>query len=292
MDKVRAGYREGIIAIIVNTGLFGIKLWAGIVSGSIALIADAWHTISDSLSSFIVIIGSRLASEKPDKDHPFGHGRWEPITAIFIGFFLAVIAYNFIRDSIDRFIAGQTADFGLIAIVVTAISLLVKAWLAQYAFSVARKSGNSAVRADGWHHQSDALTSGVILAAIFFADRFWWIDSILGGLVSLLLLYAVFEIMKEAVNKLLGERPDPELIRQVESIIENSYHEDVMPHHYHLHNYIDHKELTFHIKVDDNMDVHNGHEIATEIENRIFRELNITATIHVEPKNHKHKTRG
>lgn len=290
MDKARAGFREGIISIFVNTGLFGIKLWAGIVSGSVALIADAWHTISDSLSSLLVIIGSRLASEKPDKTHPFGHGRWEPITAIFIGFFLAVIAYNFIRDSIERLLERQSAEFGLIAIVVTTISLLVKAWLARYAFKLARKSGNSAVKADGWHHQSDALTSGVILAGIFLADRFWWVDGILGGFVSLLLLYAVFEIMKEAVNKLLGERPDPELIRQVESIIEESYHEDVMPHHYHLHNYIDHQELTFHIKVDDNMDVHNGHEIATDIENKIFKELNITATIHVEPKNYKHKS--
>ncbi len=288
MDKARAGYKEGLVAIIVNTGLFGIKLWAGMVSGSVALIADAWHTISDSLSSFIVIIGSRLASEKPDKNHPFGHGRWEPITAIFIGFFLAVIAYNFIRDSIERFQEGQAAEFGMIAIVVTAISLLVKSGLARYAFNMARKSGNSAVKADGWHHQSDAFTSGLILAGIFIADRFWWIDSVLGGLVSLLLLYAVFEIMKEAVNKLLGERPDPELIHQIESLIERLYPEGVLPHHYHLHNYVDHRELTFHIKVQDNLDVHTGHLIATHIENRISEELHITATIHVEPENHDH----
>jgi cation diffusion facilitator family transporter len=290
MDKVKAGYREGLISIFVNIGLFGIKLWAGIISGSIAIIADAWHTLSDSLSSVIVIIGSRLASGKPDRIRPFGYGRWEPITAIFIGFFLGVVAYKFIMDSISRFLGGESAQFGLVAIVVTVISVLAKAGLAGYAFNIARKSGNSAVRADGWHHQSDAMTSVVILAGIFLADRFWWIDSVLGGLVSLLLLYAVFEIMKEAVNKLLGERPDPELIKRVESIIQRSYHEDIMPHHYHLHNYIDHKELTFHIKVADDLDVHSGHEIATDIENRIFRELNITTTIHVEPKNYSHKS--
>jgi cation diffusion facilitator family transporter len=290
MDKVKAGYREGTISIFVNIGLFGIKLWAGIISGSIALVADAWHTLSDSLSSVIVIIGSRLASGKPDRTRPFGYGRWEPITAIFIGFFLGVIAYKFIMDSIARFQAGEAAQFGTIAIVVTAISVLAKGGLARYAFNIARKSGNSAVRADGWHHQADAMTSVVILAGIFLADRFWWIDSVLGGLVSVLLLYAVFEIMKEAVNKLLGERPDPELIKKVESIIKNSYHEDIMPHHYHLHNYIDHQELTFHIKVDNGLDVQSGHKIATDIENRISRELNITATIHVEPKNYSHKS--
>jgi cation diffusion facilitator family transporter len=288
MDKAKAGYREGIISIITNTGLFGLKLWAGIISGSIALIADAWHTISDSLSSLLVIIGARLASKKPDKEHPFGHGRWEPITAIFIGFFLAVIAYNFIRDSIGRFRSQEAAEFGIWAIIVTILSLVGKAVLARYAFSLGRKSGNTAVMADGWHHQFDALTSAVILAGIFFSERFWWIDSVLGGLISLLLLYAVYEIIKGAVNKLLGERPDPELIHQIESLIKKSYPGGVMPHHYHLHNYIDHKELTFHIKVEDNMDIHSGHLIATDIENRIFRDLNITATIHVEPKNHDH----
>ena len=290
MNKTKAGYREGIISIITNIGLFGIKVWAGIIAGSVALLADAWHTIADSLSSFIVIIGSKLASKKADGNHPFGYGRWEPIAAIFIGIFLFLIAINFIYESVIRFREQETADFGIIAITVTFISAVVKGALAYYAFYLYRKTGNMAVKADGWHHQSDALTSVIILAGIFLSGRFWWIDSLLGAIISLILIYAVYEIMKESVKKLLGERPDPELIKRVESIIEVSYHEDVMPHHYHLHNYIDHKELTFHIKVDNNMDIHAGHLIATDIENKILRELNVIATIHVEPKNFGHKS--
>ena len=103
MDKNKAGYIEGFISILVNTGLFGLKLWAGIVSGSIALTADAWHTLSDSLSSIIVIFGVKLSSKKPDKEHPFGHGRWEQIAAIFIGFLLALIAYDFLNDLLSDF---------------------------------------------------------------------------------------------------------------------------------------------------------------------------------------------
>ena len=87
MDKNKAGYLEGFISILVNLGLFGLKFWAGIVSGSIALIADAWHTLSDSVSSVIVILGVKLSSRKPDKEHPFGHGRWEQIAAILLGFY-------------------------------------------------------------------------------------------------------------------------------------------------------------------------------------------------------------
>ena len=94
MKKNRAGYIEGLVSIIVNTGLFGLKLWAGIVSGSLALTADAWHTLSDSFSSIIVILGVKLSSKKPDKEHPFGHGRWEQIAAIFIGCLLGIMAFS------------------------------------------------------------------------------------------------------------------------------------------------------------------------------------------------------
>lgn len=90
MNKNKAGYIEGLVSILVNTGLFGLKLWAGIVSGSIALTADAWHTLSDSFSSIIVIFGIKLSSKKPDKKHPFGHGRWEQIAAIFYWFLIGI----------------------------------------------------------------------------------------------------------------------------------------------------------------------------------------------------------
>ena len=97
MDKKKASYIEGTVSIIVNIGLFCIKYWAGIVSGSVALIADAWHTLSDSVSSVIVIVGAKLSSRKPDKEHPFGHGRWEYIASIFIGIHNLVFVsfYNF-----------------------------------------------------------------------------------------------------------------------------------------------------------------------------------------------------
>jgi cation diffusion facilitator family transporter len=142
MDKNRAGYTEGFVSILVNTGLFGLKLWAGIVSSSIALTADAWHSLSDSFSSIIVIFGVKLSSKKPDKEHPFGHGRWEQIAAIFISFLLALIAYDFLKDSILQFNTKKTANFGILAIVVTIISILVKEGLAQYAFYIGKKKRN------------------------------------------------------------------------------------------------------------------------------------------------------
>ena len=197
MKRERAGYLEGIVSIIVNTLLFGLKLWAGIVSNSIALVADAWHTLSDSASSVIVIAGTKLSSKKADKEHPFGHGRWEHIAAMFIGFLLVIIAWAFIKDSIIQYKARESANFGLIAIIVTIVSILVKEGLAQYAFYLSRKSENASVKADGWHHRTDALSSVIVLAGIMLRNYLWWIDSALGIIISLMLFFAAYEIIRE-----------------------------------------------------------------------------------------------
>ena len=288
MDKKKAGYREGMVSIAANSSLFVLKMWAGIVSGSIALTADAWHTLSDSISSVIVIAGAKLSSRKPDKEHPFGHGRWEQIAAVFIGVLLAIIAFDFVKDAIIQFRDKQSADFGTLALVAVITSIVVKEGLAQYAFYVGRKADNLAVRADGWHHRTDALSSVVVLIGIFFSERFWWIDSVLGIVIALMLFYAAYEVIKEAITILLGEQPGEELIAQVEDIVHSLADADVSPHHFHIHNYVSSKELTFHIKVDDRMPVSSAHELATKIESRIYRELDIRATIHLEPRGVDH----
>lgn len=288
MNRQKLAYKEGIISIIVNTFLFGIKLWAGIVSNSLALTADAWHTLSDSLSSVIVIAGAKLSARKPDREHPFGHGRWEQIAAIFIGFLLGIIAFDFLRESILQYRAGEAANFGLVAIIVTIISIVVKEGLAQYAFYIGRKTGNTSVKADGWHHRTDALSSVVVLVGIMLKDKFWWIDSLLGFIIALMLFYAVYEIMRDAINTLLGRRPQPELIEKVKEIIMEVSDRDLFPHHFHIHHYGIHSELTFHIKLEKETDIMAGHKIATKIENRIRKKLSIESTVHIEPLDVEH----
>ena len=290
MDKSKAVYTEGIVSIIINTLLFVLKLWAGIVTGSIAITADAWHTLSDSVSSVVVIVGARLSSKKPDRDHPFGHGRWEQIAALIIAFILAVIAWGFLNDSVIKFSAKEATHFGTLAIVVTIISIVVKEALSQYAFYIGRKTDNVSVKADGWHHRSDALSSFVVLIGILFAKQFWWIDSLLGSIISLMLFYATYSIAREAVSRLLGEKPAPELVDKIKSFIGKEYGESIQPHHFHIHNYISHKELTFHIKLDNSTSIVSGHKIATEIENRIFTLFGIIATVHIEPEDFKHES--
>lgn len=288
MDKTRAGYIEGVVSIVINTVLFVLKLWAGIVTGSLALTADAWHTLSDSFSSVVVVIAAKLASLKPDKEHPFGHGRWEQIAALFIGAILAMIAFGFLKDSVIQFSNKVSTQFGTLAIVVTIISIVVKEGLAQYAFILGRKTQNMTVKADGWHHRSDALSSVVVLIGILMAKKFWWIDSVLGFIIAIMLFYAAYQIIKDAVLVLLGEQPHSELVDGITAMIRERYNDDLKPHHFHIHNYITHKELTFHIKLKNELSIVSGHKIATDIENKVFENYQITATVHVEPMDFEH----
>ena len=290
MDKQRAGYLEGVISVIANCILFGLKFWAGVVTGSIALTADAWHTLSDSLSSIIVIVAVKLSSKKPDTEHPFGNGRWEQIAALFIAFLLGIIAFDFLKDSYTHFKNHESTEFGIIAILVTITSILVKEALAQYAFYIGRKTENVSVKADGWHHRTDALSSVLVLVGILFANQFWWIDSVLGAIISLMLFYATYQIAKEAINKLLGEKPSSELIEKIRKSIQKYDSENIQLHHFHIHNYVGHQELTFHIKLRNDLSIEEGHRIATEIENIIYEEFGIVSTIHVEPITFNHNS--
>lgn len=282
-DSNKLSYSEGWISIVVNVGLFALKYWAGIVTDSIAITADAWHTLSDSLTSVIVIIGIKISTKPADKEHPFGHGRAEWVASIIIGILLTLIAFNFFSESIQRLRSHESVQYGAIAIIVTVVSILMKEALAQYAIWAGKKTDSKAVKADAWHHRSDAVSSLIILIGIFFNRFFWWIDGILGIIVALLILYAAFDILKDSVSPILGKQPDGELVKQIKKLCLESTGEEVHAHHFHIHDYGGHAELTFHIRLNQEMTLEEAHDIATRIENSIKINLDIETTIHIDP---------
>lgn len=285
INREKIGYLEGTVSIFVNLLLFVLKYWAGVLTGSIALIADAWHTLSDSISSLVLIAGTRISVKRPTKKHPFGFGRIEQISAIFISFILGIVAYEIIRESAERYFANESITYGSLAIIVTIISILVKEGLAQFSFWAYRKTNYVTLRADGWHHRSDALSSIVVLVGIFLRPYAWWIDSLLGVIIGLMLFYTVYDIARDAIERLIGlELPD-HLIDEINRIAAQNYDGDLRLHHFHIHNYGHHQELTFHMKFDENTTVYDAHEIANKIEKQILEKLNIESTIHIEPLN-------
>ncbi len=272
-----------MFSLILNIVLFGIKLWAGIVSNSVALIADAWHTLSDSISSVAVLIGLKVSSQPADKKHPYGHGRAEIISAVVVGVLLAVVGFNFLIESILRLRGHEEVHYGTVAIVVTIISIVVKEGMAQYSVFIGKKSKSKALIADGWHHRSDAISSVVILVGIFIGRKLWWIDGVLGILVSLMLFYTTYVILRDAVSVLLGEDIDKSTKKEIKKLYKSVTDYNVQPHHFHAHQYGSHTELTFHIRLPGDMSLKEVHDIATRYENAIFKKHGLIATIHIDP---------
>ncbi len=283
-DHNRIARRAGWISIAVNILLFGFKFWAGIASGSVAIIADAWHTLSDSITSVVVLVGIWYSSKPADEEHPFGHGRAEMLAAVIIGVLLAVIGFEFFLESIARLKEKEAAHYGTLAIIVTACSVLAKEALARYARIAGKRSGSRALKADAWHHRSDAISSLVILVGIFLNSFAWWIDGVLGILVSILIFHAAYQILKETFSSLLGEKPEKEIINQVMKICSDILDKDVYPHHIHIHRYGSHTEMTLHIKLSKDLSLGESHDIASHVEDAIREQLKIEATIHMEPR--------
>ena len=281
--RARYGYLEGILSTVLNLVLFGLKYWAGIVSGSVALIADAWHTLSDSLTSIIVVVGTKISSQPADEEHPFGHGRAELIGSVIIAFILSIVAIGFVGEAIDKLQNRVAANYGWIAIAVTGISIVAKEVMAQLAIRWGKKVSMKSLVADGWHHRSDAISSVIILAGIFIGTYLWWIDAVLGLIVSAILLCVAYGILKESVSALIGEEAGPDLKQQLCEVIASVYCDELHLHHVHLHSYGRHQELTFHIRLPDDLLLHEAHKVSSEIEGVIRQELQIEATIHIEP---------
>lgn len=283
-NQSKIAAKAGWISILVNVLLFGLKYWVGITSGSVAIIADAWHTLSDSITSIIVVISIWIASRPADKEHPFGHGRAEILATTIIGVLLAVIAAEFFIESVQRLIERKAANYGTLAIVITAISVLAKEGLARYSIIVGKKTGSRSLKADAWHHRSDAISSVVILAGIFLNKYIWWIDGAMGIVVTLLILHAAYGILKEVFNAFLGEKPDKQTVNKINDICTKHYESAVYPHHIHVHHYGEHTEMTFHIKLNKSLSLEGAHNITSMIEDDIRTELEIEATIHTEPR--------
>ncbi|MCB1158907.1 MAG: cation transporter [Leptospiraceae bacterium] len=282
-NKDQVAYKLGWISVIINILLFIIKYIAGIYSASIALMADAWHTLSDSLTSIVMIVGIKIASKPADKEHPYGHGRAEFIATIIIGVFLGIIAYEFLIESIHNLKIKKEAKYGYWAIFVTLISIILKELLARVSILAGKRENISSLKADGWHHRSDAISSVIILLGIFLGKYFWWIDSLLGILVAIFIAYTAYEIIMEAAGTILGEAPEEELIQKIQAMVNGIAGFPVSIHKVHVHNYGSYSEVIIHIELPADWSLRQAHDVADTLEKQLKTQLNMESTIHMDP---------
>jgi cation diffusion facilitator family transporter len=288
--KVRARYGmlEGWLSIIGNTILFGVKLWAGLLVHSTALIADAIHTLSDSATSVVVIFGFKMAQKPSDKEHPFGHGRVESIATLIIAVLLFVAGLELLKSSIHAIQNPCEVAASIPVILIITGTILIKQLMARFSFYIGELIDSAALKADGLHHQSDALSTVLVLAGLA-ASLYGYksVDGIMGCLVSLFIFWSAWEIMKEAIDPLIGGPPSPELIRVIEKLCEAKpgvlgVH-DIM-----AHTYGQFRVISLHIEVCYKENALTLHRIAEEIEEEISQRTRGMVVVHIDPVNRDH----
>lgn len=288
-ERKVAGFKEGLVSIFVNVVLFVIKFYLGLIHNSIAVVADAVHTLSDAGTSVVVVISFWIAYKPPDKGHPFGHGRAEQIGAVIVGTLLGVAGFEFLMSSYEKLSSREALTFSWFLVGVLLFSSLVKELLARWAFRLGGSYESRSIVGDAWHHRSDAIATTLLALGILVGADYWWVDGVLGIIVSLVIVYTSIKIILETSRELLGSEPTRreeelliDLAREVSPLIE-----DV--HHIHIHKYGDHVEASLHIKLPNTMKLEEAHEIATKLENRIKDRLGWEATVHPEPQNREER---
>lgn len=276
-----------ITILITNTLLVILKYWVGLQLSSVAIMAEAWHSLSDSLTTIIVLVGFKMASKPADKEHPFGHGRMEVISSLIIALVLFLVVFNFFVEATNRLIQRQSVQYTQTALIIFIISLVVKELMAQVSIRVGRKIKSDSLITDGWHHRSDAFASLIVVVGIFLNPYFWWIDGVMGIIISLIIAKIAFDILRDTVSRLIGEKPEESFIRELEKIVRENTFKDVKLHHVHLHKYGNHRELTLHIVLPKDMKLDKAHQIATDLEKIINTEMSVDTTIHVESEEAK-----
>jgi cation diffusion facilitator family transporter len=196
---------------------------------------------------------------------------------------LSLIGFNFHSSAIKKLLDGEAAVFGTLAIGVTIISILVNELLAQYAFYLGKKTSNASIKADGWHHRSDSLSSLIILVGILVGKYWWWLDGALGIIMAGFIFHAGYGIFKEVINPLIGIQPDKDIIKEINVVSSEIAGINVYPHHFHIHQYGGHTELTFHIALNGAQSLAESHKTVDEIERAIGEKFNYEVTIHFEP---------
>ena len=221
VDRKGIIVRTSIIGIIANVLLAGFKAVIGLLSHSIAIVLDAVNNLSDALSSVITIIGTRIAGRKPDKEHPYGHGRAEYLTAAIIAIIILYAGLTSLVESVKKILHPETPDYGTAALVIVSVAIVVKLVLSVYVKRTGEKVNSDALIASGQDARNDAVISAATLAAAGI-HLIWGlsVEAFLGVVISLMILKAGYEMLRQTISRILGERIDNELARAVKAVIQ------------------------------------------------------------------------
>ena len=281
--RSRIGKFQGWISIIVNGLMFFLKLTIGLIIGSISVIADAFHTLTDVISSGIVIWGFNEAKKPADKDHPYGHGRAEYVATLVIAILLIVAGIEFIESSIERIVNPTIVEPQWWMIISIIITIFIKIIVALYAEFLSSKIASSTLHADAWHHQADAISSFLVAFAMILGKYgYSQVDGWTGLIVAMFIMWSGFGIAKAAVDDLIGKPPTIEEINDIRQLSQNV--EGVMGvHDIAVHSYGKDKFASIHIEIDANENQREAQNMSENVGKILNSKLGVSPTVHIDP---------
>lgn len=273
-----------IVGVLLNILLFAGKYIAGTISGSVAIVADAFNNLSDAGSSFITLVGFLFAGKKPDHDHPFGHGRVEYVSGFIVSIVILLMGLELLKESVTKIFHPEPVETGMFAMGVLVVSILVKMYMTFYNRVIGKRIESAAMQATALDSLSDVVATMVVLVAMLvmrYAELN--IDGYCGVIVALFILYAGFSAARDTLNPLLGLAPDKELVGKIEQIVLE--HEGVIGlHDLLVHDYGPGRRLvSLHAEVPGNRSIYEVHEIIDHIEREINEKLSCETVIHMDP---------
>lgn len=278
------GTLGAVVGIFLNICLFTGKYLAGFLSGSIAIMADAFNNLSDAGSSFISLIGFVFSGKKPDLDHPFGHGRIEYLAGLGVSFLILLMGVELAKNSVQKILHPVSVQISTLSIAVLSASILVKLYMAYYNHAIGKKIRSATMAATATDSLSDAAaTTVVLLAMLFLAVTGINIDGYCGILVAVFILAAGIGAAKETVSPLLGQAPDPEFVKEIKELV--MQHEEVLGiHDMAVHDYGPGRVMvSLHAEVSGDGNIYELHDLIDRIERELKEKLHCETVIHMDP---------
>ena len=275
----------GFVGIFFNIILFVGKLLAGIITSSISITADALNNLSDAGSSIVTLAGFKLAAQKPDSKHPYGHGRIEYLAGLAVAAVILIMGFELFRDSIGKVLHPQNTEFSYVVIFILLASILVKCYMAYYNYSIGKEIDSATVRAAAMDSMSDCIATGAVLVTTVLNHLYGWqLDGYCGILVSLFIMYSGIQAARDSVDPLLGIEPDEEFLQQIEDI-SLSFDENIVGiHDLMVHDYgPGRKIISLHAEVPADSNMIQIHDVIDNLEKKLSKDLGCMATIHMDP---------
>lgn len=285
--EVRRAYGTlgSVVGIILNIILAAGKCVVGLLFGAISLTADGINNLSDAGSQIISFISFKMAAKPADRDHPFGHARIEYVASMIVSFFILLVGWNVLSESVAKIFDPETkTTFSWIMIIVLGVSVVVKLWLCLFNRRLADKIGSSVMKATAADSLSDAIaTAAVLVAMLVFKFTGFDADGYMGVIVAVIIFIAGIKILNETKNAILGESADPEIVDSVKKIVAE-FPDALGIHDMVVHSYGPGQTIvTLHIEVDGEKSVFDSHDMIDSIERRLNVELGIQSNIHMDP---------